>query len=145
VIACTKSALRTSGLSALFLILSGGIFLSASKDPLDTLARLRGESISISPTVADLGDGIARQMKEFPLQLTNRSKKPIRIIGGTATCNCIATSGLPVSLGPGESCTVLIGVRFQGSPGSFRHDFVFYTDDDKQGMLIARFAGRIVQ
>jgi hypothetical protein len=150
VTAATISRYRMKGLlkigagSATFLAIISGVFLFVFQNPLEALARLRGESVTVVPSVANLGDGIRREMKEFPVELTNRSGKPIRILGGTTTCSCITTTDLPLTLKPGESRSIIVGFKFQGSVGSFRHHFVLYTDDKQQAVVIARFTGRVI-
>lgn len=136
--------IKVGGGSAGFLALFTGIFLFAFDSPLEALARLRGESVTVNPSVANLGDGARREAKEFSVELTNRTKEVIQILGGTSNCGCFTTTNLPITLNPGESRAITVGVRFQGSRGNFLHHFVLYTDDERQPFVIARFSGRVV-
>lgn len=75
----------------------------------------------------------------------NQTDRPIRVVGGTTTCACIATSDLPVTVPAAESRPIVVQMRFTGSPGGFQHRFILYTDDDKQRVVVARFAGRVLE
>jgi hypothetical protein len=45
-----------------------------------------------------------------PVVLENRSREAVRIVGGTADCSCLATTGLPLVLAPGESASVPVEI-----------------------------------
>jgi hypothetical protein len=135
-----KSALSAGVLVALV----GGGFLLLSEDPAQSLARLRGDSLAITPPVTDVGEGPQGEQRTFTIQLTNNTMTPVRIVGGTTTCACIATSDLPLTIEPQQSQTLSIQIRFRGSPGRFQHRFDLYTDSDDKRWVRARFAGRVV-
>jgi hypothetical protein len=125
------------------LLLAGATFLLASDDPEGALARLRGESITVEPSVSEVGDGPVGQEEKIRIRLTNRTDRPIRVVGGTTTCSCIATQDLPIVLARGETRGIDVFVKFTGSPGRFLRRFVLFTDDETQPVTVARFSGRV--
>ncbi len=140
-----RGVLRTGLATAVFLTLIGGAFLLAFDDPAAALARLRGEVIAVEPNVSQVGDGVPQEQRQFAVQLTNHGGRPVRILGGTTTCSCIATEDLPITVPAGESRSIAVSVRFSGGAGRFQHSFIFYTDDEKQPVVTARFAGRVIE
>jgi hypothetical protein len=125
------------------LALVGSAFLLMSDSPLDTLAQLRGDSITVDPIVSDVGDGELGDTRTFQVRLTNHTRHPVRVVGGTTTCSCIATETLPLTLLDGRPEVIEVSVRFSGSPGRFHHRFVLQTDDEIQPSVVARFTGRV--
>src|SRR5262249_220367 len=71
---------------AVLLVLLAGALLVASRDPMKTLARLRGESISVEPAVSYVGEGTVGEVRTFHIDLANQAEQAIRIVGGTTTC-----------------------------------------------------------
>lgn len=124
--------------------LIAGVLVLRFENPTEALARLRGEAIRVQPSVSDVGDGPVGEERTFHVQLTNNTNQPVRIVGGTSTCSCIATESLPVTLLKGETKTIDVRVKFRGSPGRFQHRFTLLTDNDIQGFVIAQFTGRVV-
>jgi hypothetical protein len=136
--------LKTAVVAGPILILILGAFLvSADKDVAGMLAQLRGESITVEPPVTYVGEGRAGDVRNFTIELTNHAAHAIHCIGGTTSCSCIATRDFPVELRPAETRPIQVTMRFRGGGGLFQHRFVFYTDDDKQSIVVARFAGRV--
>jgi hypothetical protein len=78
-------------------------FFLAVASPSDWLAQLRGQTVTAEPTIADLGTGWPGEVRTFTVVLTNRSTRPVRIVGGTARCGCTVTRDLPLELAPGET------------------------------------------
>jgi len=140
-----RGVLRTGLGTAAFLTLIGGALLLAFDDPAAALAQLRGEVIAVEPSVSQVGDGIALEQRRFTVQLTNHGERPVRLLGGTTTCSCIATEDLPTTVPAGESRSIAVDVKFSGGAGRFQHSFILYTDDAKQPVVTARFAGRVIE
>lgn len=131
--------------TAFMLAAAGTALLITSENPAHFLARLRGETIAIDPWVSDVGEGTTSEDRCFTVRLTNHADKAIRIVGGSSSCRCVTTEGLPVTLPPGRSVSVPIRVSFRGkSPGRFQLPFTLFTDDQRQPVLTARFAGRVL-
>lgn len=139
-----RGVLQTGFGAVAIMALIGVVFLLASDDPSRTLARLRGEFISAEPGVSQVGDGVAGEKRTFAVRLTNYGDRPVRLVGGTASCGCVATGSLPTTVPPGEFRMIKVEATFQGRAGRFQHNFILYTDDEKQPMVTARFVGRVI-
>lgn len=133
------------GASAILAVCLGGVLLAAGNRPGDFLARVRGERISVDPPVTDMGSDVAGQTRRFSVRLHNHTDRPVKIVGGTANCSCLATGDLPVSIPSGESKPVEVVAAFKGSTGLFQHEFYFYTDEERQRHVLARFKGQIIE
>jgi hypothetical protein len=65
-------------------------------------AHLRGERVSISPRLADLGSGLPGDAHSVVIDVWNWTGAPVRLIGGTADCSCTVLQDLPMEIGAGE-------------------------------------------
>ena len=54
-----RELFKTAAGVGLLFVLIGGVFLWASDDPFASLARMRGETITVDPSMSDIGDGVA--------------------------------------------------------------------------------------
>jgi hypothetical protein len=108
-----------------------------------TLARLRGESISVRPGIADVGSGEAGQMMEATVEIVNWTSRPVKVFGGTSDCSCIVTKDLPLTLAPGESRQVSVQVRLPASAGLFNRKAYYWTDCDDARTVYFGLTGRI--
>jgi hypothetical protein len=133
-----------AGAAAFLLLIMGGLIV-VFDDPWLALARLRGESIRVEPAVSDIGAGVPGERREFTVHLVNHTDHPVRCIGGTASCACVTTDDLPITLAPGEARPVRVTTGFRGGKGVFLESFLFYTDDANQGEVVARMAGRVLE
>lgn len=130
--------LMTAGLLGL-LALGFTLF---TDDPWATLACLRGETLAVIPAVTQLGEGKAGEQRTFQVQLRNYSDKPIKVVGGTTSCACIATQDLPVTIPAGGIKAISVKINFSGTPGIFTHRFTLYSDSAER-VTIARFTGSL--
>lgn len=112
--------------------------------PYEGLWHVRGESITLEPIVSLVGDGLLGEEHTFNIQLTNHRDRPIKVIGGTANCSCLATNDLPIIVQQKESRSITVRMNFRGNPGRFRHSFVLYTDEEEQATVAAWFTGRVI-
>jgi hypothetical protein len=133
-----EAALVATGAGAILAVVVGFVLLFAG-NPANFLARLRGEQISVEPAVSSIGTGNPGETRLFTVRLVNHADKPIWIIGGTASCACVATDDLPVLIDPKNSKEVSVRVRFTGTPGMFWHQFAF--DTEEQRVAVASFQG----
>lgn len=107
------------------------------------VAHLRGERVSIRPDLVDVGRGVPGQSIEASVALVNRTKSPVRIIGGTSDCSCVATDNLPVTLQPGESRSVSLRVDLPRATGRFTRKVWFWTDDAQARTIVFPVTGTI--
>ncbi len=131
--------------AAAFLLLIVGGFLLVFDNPVDALARLRGESLTVESSVSEVGEGLQGEQRPFTIHLRNHTDRPLRVVGGTTDCSCLATDDLPITVPPGEARPIDVRMKFSGGIGRFQHRFVLYTDDEKQRVVVARFSGRVVE
>jgi len=141
---CARQLLKSGAVAAVLLALASSVFLLANANPANTLARLRGEAITADPAVCDVGEGTLGEERTFRIRLTNRADRPVRLVGGTTTCSCIAIGDLPITLGNGETADIEVSVKFVGSPGRFQRLFVLLPDDEIQPKVFARFSGQVI-
>jgi hypothetical protein len=147
----TRRQWRTAmlrGLSAAVVVvaLGGGIIglASLSFGSVDAaLARLRGERISIRPSIVDVGAGQPGDTLEAVVEVVNRTDRPVNLLGGTSDCSCVTTRDLPVALEPGEARSVSVQVRLTGNAGFFNRKAFFWTDCEQARRPMFALTGRI--
>jgi hypothetical protein len=128
-----------------YLVLGAGVCLALMPgDLLVTLGRLKGRTLFVSPAFVDLGVSVGGKPTQFMLSLHNYSYHPVRVVGGTSSCNCVAIDDLPIEIPAQGTAAVRVRTHLAGSPGHFQHQFMFYTDDGAHHFLLGRFGGRIV-
>lgn len=137
------NCLQVAGITAVILGLIATGMTIYTGDPWAAIAKLRGETITIIPTVTELGQGVVGQHLSFKVQLRNYSDKTVKVVGGTTSCACIATQDLPITISPGGSESIKVYIKFTGSPGKFTHRFVLYSDSNER-LTIVRFSGTII-
>jgi Protein of unknown function (DUF1573) len=134
---------RTCFRAVVILMVVAIFFLLISDDPATALARLRGDSITIDPAVCDFGSAAFGTERSLYVRLTNRADRPIRIVGGSADCRCLAIHSLPIILSAGETQTIEVKATFRGSPGRFRHRYKLFTDDETHPLVVAHIDGQV--
>ena len=107
-------------------------------------AHLRGERVSISPGLADLGAGPLGESHSVAIDVWNWTGAPVRLIGGTADCSCTVLQDLPLEIGAGDVRSVTVNVLMAGKPGIFMRKAGFLIDDHGIKRIDFRLTGRIV-
>jgi len=138
-----SALLQVSIFTTILLSLIALGFTLITGDPWAALARLRGETLAVIPAVTQLGEGAAGESRTFQVQLRNNSNKPIRVVGGTTSCPCIATQDLPITIPVGGIESIHVTIKFSGSSGKFAHRFVLYSDTNTW-LSVARFSGSVL-
>lgn len=87
--------------------------------PAAALASLRGERLSVSPSLVDFGEAIGGETQEASIMLTNRTDARIRVVGGTSDCACTVLQDLPLTIPPGETEAVTVRGRIPADAGQF--------------------------
>jgi len=142
VLGILKSIFQTAALVAILLGILATGFLTLNNNPWYTLARLRGETLSVEPAVSLVGQGELGQTRLIPITLHNYSETSIRVIGGSVSCACMTLQDLPMTVPAGGTVTVNIEITFKGSPGRFSHSFRFFHDGPEQS-TVGRFTGTV--
>lgn len=118
-------------------------FLFGSPD--GALAYLRGERISIQPTLVNIGQGEAGEIRQIKIKVVNWSAQPIRVIGGSSDCSCNATGGLPLTIPPNDSRPIELQMAFSKSPGIFTRKVWLLADDNGQRKIGFRLTGQVIE
>lgn len=94
------------------------------------VAYLKGEYFSLSPSPLSIPRGFPGDIRETTVEVTNRTGKPVRLIGGTSDCSCITTRDMPLTLGAGESKALKIVVRLPHLTGRSTRTVSLWTDTE---------------
>lgn len=137
-------AIGLAGVAALWVVLAGLAF-ALYGSPEAALAAIRGERLSILPSAVDVGSGIPGEFLAGTMELANRTDKPIRVIGGTSDCSCIATDDLPLTVAPRQTHTINVKMRLPAAPGLFSRKAMLLTDDEQTRRVSFRLTGRIIE
>ena len=130
---------------ALALILLGSIGLMAywNVGAEGLVARLRGQTLTVGPSLSELGTKPAGESVVFPVTVTNYSDHEVSLVGGAASCSCAVVSELPLAIPAGANREVPVRATFKGSPGRFQHEVLLYTNVPGQLQLVSRFGGTV--
>lgn len=121
-----------------------GIGLFVSSNRMDAwLATLFRTPVYIQSYTTDLGSVGPGMKAEAPVTVVNRSARPVRLIGGSASCSCTTTQGLPVDIPAGGKVEIQITVNVNGSPGRFAHGYQLFTDLAGWPRISGRVTGRV--
>jgi hypothetical protein len=107
-----------ASVAATLCLLWGGASLIFGSVPA-VLAHFRGETITVIPSLLDVGRGLVGELRSAQIEIKNWSDKPVRVVGGTSDCSCGTTSGLPIEIAPGQTRPLSVSVRFPPSEGIF--------------------------
>ena len=100
------------------------------------IAQLRGQTYSLD-TLVDFGEGKPGEHKEAALTVTNWSRQPLRIVGGSSKCFFHATKDLPLTVAQGKTEPLQLLVTLPLQPGRFTHSGYLMLDDN--GLEYAHF------
>jgi hypothetical protein len=118
-----------------------GHFAFGSAD--NALERLRGERLSVRPTLVDFGEAAPGQTLERTVTLVNHTDHAIRVNGGTSDCSCVTTADLPVTLEPGEERSIALYLSPPPTKGILTRKVVLFIDDQGERTLAFRVTSRI--
>src|SRR5262249_13065092 len=108
------------------------------------LAQWRGETISVEPTVSNVGTGKRGEQASFMVSFKNYGGKPVQIMDRKPDCFNVSSDDLPVTLQPGEERSIKVQSTFSGGVGRFQHPLAFFTNTSNQPLVRTRIAGRVV-
>lgn len=109
------------------------------------LARLRGETVSVSSSYLDFGSGRPGDTRTAVVRVFNRTDTPVRVVGGSSDCSCVTTRDLPVEIAPGGSAelTVQLVLLPYLQPGAFTRTAVLWTDHEKRRAIQLQLGCRV--
>jgi len=131
--------------AAILLALTGiGTFLYGS--PAAALARLRGESLSLSADYLDFGTGRPGTMVERTVDIQNWTDQPMRLYGGTSDCSCVTTADLPLTIQPRESVPVTVRMKIpRTNTGVLTRLAEIWADGHKQQTIRLQVGCRVAE
>lgn len=140
----SREALKWIGGSVVLLVglTAAAVFVHGSTSA--ALARLRGESLSVSDPYLDLGTGKPGDALEGTARVHNWTHRPVRVVGGTSDCSCTTLHDLPVTIEPGESAA--IGVQLtvpRSAHGQVARKVFLRTDLPEQPAIQFRIGCRV--
>ena len=103
----------------------------------------RGEEVSFSPAVLDVGSGPEGEVCEHTVQVSNHSGRPVRLVAGSRDCTCDATPSLPVTLPPGRTRDVLIRTKRAGDVGQYSRSYALTADHRYTAPYVGTLSGVI--
>ena len=139
-----RPAFLAFGVSAVVLLIALSIAQFALGGVDTVLAKLRGLPFQTSPSVLDFGTGEAGTTIDRQLTVKNYKATPLRLIGGTSDCSCLATQSLPITISANSQADVTIRLRIPaGTPGELARLVELYTDDPSQPKISLRAVCRV--
>jgi hypothetical protein len=133
-----------AGAAATLLTLTGaGSWVYGS--PHAALARLRGESLTVSHDYVDFGSGSAGQVIYRAVKVWNWSDGPVRLTGGTSNCTCVTTEDLPLTIPPGEARPITVRMKIPAAKlGMITRGAELWTDHDEQRTIRLQLGCRVI-
>ena len=122
----------------LLLALSFGALYLMSGDARVGWAYLRGDALIVSPASIDLGRIPPAERQDFEISVKNIASRPIKIVGASSTCTCLAIDGLPKTIAAGQSVTLKARVVAPRDKPEFAQVLTYYTDSPESPKLAVR-------
>jgi hypothetical protein len=141
----TTGVMRTA--FAVVLIAGAGLgVLTWRHGSLDAaFASLRGDSLTLSPPLVDLGSGPANASRVAEVELFNHTAEPVLIYGGTSDCSCTVAGNLPLRIAPSESQKLQVQVRLPREPGRFTRQAKLMTDAPAARIVTFQITGQSIE
>jgi hypothetical protein len=99
------------------------------------VAKLRGQTLT-NTSHLDFGTGTPGTVATATATVHNWTDAPLRLIGGTSDCSCLATQDLPITIPPNGSVEVSVKLKIPaGTPGQLTRSVEFLTDCPKHPRL----------
>ena len=138
---------RFARVAALAVVLFNGVVAAASVNAgsvTDALTWLRGTQLSIDGAPVDLGDQDSGQTVAREISVRNHLGRPVRVVGGTSDCSCVATDSLPVTIPPHAAVTIHVSLRLPpDKPGRFARRVWLWSDADER-LCVFQMFGTVV-
>jgi Protein of unknown function (DUF1573) len=109
------------------------------------VAYFRGDRVSISPRLLDVGEGATGEKRSLTVEMTNWTDQPIRVFGGTRDCSCTVLNDLPMTVPPKERRLLSVNFSLSGNSGVFNRTAGFLVDDKGFKEVSFVITGRIFE
>jgi hypothetical protein len=126
------------------LVVGGLVTASESDGARRELARFRGEAFLLDGDT-DAGAAPKGESRIVSVTVENITDADLRLIGGTASCSCVATYDLPLTVPAGGKVTAKVKIKYTGETGRFKHAFIWYTDAPSQTQLTGSVTGQVTE
>lgn len=103
-------------------------------------AWLRGEPLVLQPATFDAGVLAAGETAKLQLRVVNFTGQSVRIVGGTSSCTCVATEGLPLDCPANAAVEIPVTMRAPYGERTVRTTLSLYTDLPSASPLLARLS-----
>ncbi len=107
-------------------------------------AVMHDEPLLVHPSIIAAGDVTAGNRVEYHFSVTNRTTRPVRLLGAPSTCRCMVAEGLPAEIAPGESHRLTVRVYFGEKPGLFDQRFQLYLEDSALFRVTCRVTAKVL-
>ena len=99
------------------------------------VAKLRGQTLTTTSHLT-FESGTVGEMRTTTATVRNWTDAPLRLIGGTSDCSCLATEDLPITIPPNGGVEVRVRLKIPaGTPGQLTRTVEFLTDCPKHSRL----------
>ena len=106
-----------------------------------TIAKFQGHDILLEASQIDIGSGRPDETKTVEITLHNLANHDIKIVGGKASCSCVATKGLPMTVKANGTAHIPIEVTYLSDPGLFKREFTLLIDRATTSQLHGELIG----
>ncbi len=104
---------------------------------------LQGERVQVQIPLKQLGVHKLGDHIDAKVKITNHGDKSVTIVGAVADCSCVATSGLPKDIAPGETVHLQVHASFGPKIGDWRQQITYLTNNFQQPELNLELLGRV--
>ena len=103
---------------------------------------IRGQNFVVQPSRIDVGAAARGEFRTATTTIRNLSFAPIRVIGVLATCNCLAVTGLPLTIEPRQSSELELRIHLGSASGEVKQMANILIDDGRMQRTPVVITGR---
>lgn len=96
--------------------------------------------LEVYPHQVDIAFDAEQEQETTELTVVNRTNQDLKILGGSASCQCMVVRGLPTSV-PARSTKVVEVDVYPGKEREFKRRVVLFTDNSEFPLLTTRISG----
>ena len=105
--------------------------------------RLRGHRLYAEAPIISVGEVPLGSVVRETALLHNLGPDPVRILGASADCNCLAVDGLPASIGPSRLARFPIRIRGVEPGRRIESRIIFFSDSHRNPRISVVVKGRV--
>lgn len=100
-------------------------------------AYMRGDILIPDSYEKSFGEAATGRRPVVEFSLANWSRRPIKLLGTTSSCNCLVAIGFPVTIQPGQHATVGLRARSAGKPGPYSAQLRVISDPAQPDLVLS--------